>query len=125
MNFTPQYDGDVFVVGPTRVQHLNPHLYATLLSAHQLADQLADLRPEVVMDWPIAQAPGSTFVPTKKVPFLRFPSGYQESAGSIQVWWDRVPEPEGLALRYCKAQIAADEAVWVREQEGLEQQQAA
>ncbi len=124
MKFTPQYDQDVFVVGPTRVQHLNPHLYATLLSAHQLADQLADLRPEVVMTPPFALAPGSHFVPNKYVPYLRFPSGYTENAGAIQTWWERVPEPDGLALRYCKNQIAADEAAWVRDQEALEQLQS-
>lgn len=117
MKFTPQYDPDVFVIGPTRVQHLNPDLYATPLSAHQLADELASLKPLVVMDWPFALAPGSHFLPNKKVPHLRFPSGYQESAGAIQKWWDRVPEPEGLALRYCLAQIASDEAEWKASQE--------
>jgi len=107
--FTPEFDNDVFVIGPTGIQHLNPKLYATQLSAHKLADQLADLTPTVVLDWPFALAPGSHFQPSKKVPFLLFPSGYRESAGSLQVWWVRVPEPEGLALRYCKEQIAADE----------------
>lgn len=117
MNFTPQYDADVFIVGPTGVQHLNPHLYATPLSAHQLADQLASLKPTVEMAWPFALAPGSHFIPTKKVPHLRFPSGYMENAGSIQSWWERAPEPEGLALRYCMAQIASDEAAWLAEQQ--------
>ncbi len=117
MPFKPEYDADIFVIGPTEVRHLNPHLYATPLSAHQLADELASLKPTVVMDWPFALAPGTHFTPNKKVPHLLFPSGYRESAGSIQAWWDRVPEPDGLALRYCLAQIASDEAEWKSAQE--------
>ena len=108
--FTPQFDPYVYEYGPYGSTHLNPQLYATPLSAMQLADQLSDLKPTVVMQYPWATAPGSPFGFTTKVPFLRFPSGYIENAGAIQMWWVRCPEPEGLALRYCKAQIASDEA---------------
>ena len=120
MKFVPQYDDQVYVVGPTRTQHMNPALYATVLSAHQLADQLADLKPVVVMGSPIPAALGSHFFFLNLVPYLRFPSGYTESAGSIQKFWDRVPEPEGLALRYCLAQIASDEAEWLKAKEAAD-----
>lgn len=120
MKFTPQFDDSLFVFGFGRSTPINPQLCATPLSAHQLADQLADLRPIVVMDYPMPFAQASPFFLSAKVPYLKFPSGYCELAGAIQMWWVRVPEPEGLALRYCKNQLAADEAAWIREQEALE-----
>ena len=122
MSFTPQFDDSVYEYGPYGKQHLTPRLYATQLSAMQRADQLADLKPKVVMQFPWQVAPASPFYFTSKVPFLLFPSGYCENAGAIQMWWVRCPEPEGLALRYCKQQIAADEAAWMDDQRASNQQ---
>ena len=92
-SFVPQFDADVYQYGPYGAVHLNPQLYATQLSAHQLADQLADLKPTVVMQYPWPVAFGSPFGFTTKVPFLRFPSGYTENAGALQMWSPRCPEP--------------------------------
>jgi hypothetical protein len=118
MDFIPQFDANVFVGFMWSMQHLNPMLYATPFSAHQLADQLADLKPTVVMAAPWDNAPLSPFYFATKIPFLRFPSGYTENAGALQMWWVRAPQPDptGDALRYCKAQIATDEAAWIAAQ---------
>lgn len=117
--FQPQFDDHVYVGFQDNLQHLNPRLWATTQSAYELADVLKDLGPVVVMDSPLAFAPNSPFFFVQKVPFLKFPSGYRENAGALQMWWVRVPEPEGLAERYCRQQIAADEAAWKESQESV------
>ena len=121
MSFKPEFDNEVYELGLSNQPiQLNPNNYATPLSAMQLADELAALKPTVVMDWPFVMAPGpSPFSLHKKVPYLLFPSGYRELAGALQMWWIRCPEPEGLALRYCKAQIASDEADYLQTQKDI------
>ncbi len=118
MGFTPQFDDTVYVsrFGFPSVR-INPQMCATQLSANQLHDVLADLKPTVVMDYPEGFTQTSPFFLSAKVPFLLFPSGYRELAGVIQMWWIRVPDPEGLAERYCRAQIASDQAQYLADKE--------
>ena len=123
MNFIPQFDADVYVYGPSGAQHMNPRLYATQLAAYQMVDLLSDLNPTIVMQWPWTVAPGSPFTLSKKVPFLRLPSGYTENAGAYMMFWAQQPDAPDIALRYCKAQILADQAAWLADQQAAQQQQ--
>ena len=120
MSFVPQYDDSVYEINTLGLppQHLNPNLYATTLSAMQLLDELVALKPSLVMQYPWPVAQGSPFSFNKQVPFIKLPSGFIGSAGDYQIWWVRVPTPEGLALRYCTTQLLADEAAWLESQQG-------
>ena len=116
MSFIPQFNSDLYEYGPMGDTHLNPRLWLTQTSAYQLADLLVDLKPVVVMGYPWFTAPHSPFGFNTKVPMFKFPSGYTENPGAYAIFWVQQPDQPEIALRYCKAQIASDEAYWLANQ---------
>ena len=120
MTFVPVFMQDVEqIFSPSgQKQKINPVYCLTTESAEELAEILADLRPEIVEADPIPQRMGSIAFSTL-VPWFKFPSGAAMNCGQEADYWAKAgPNGGANAERDCRKDISSAEELFAAEGNG-------